>query len=234
MTCKDNLGMCGGHPCGNGTCTNNCVSFSCTCFSGYNGNQCEFECGSGTFGQNCTQLCGQCKDGVGNCDHVTGVCSNGCAEGYIGNKCDFKCPEGICESNCTEICKGLTSTYNEQTDLCDGCCALCLGDSEGLEMNKNARLVEGCNLEVYGLLTALLVSLLIHCGFLTMYFLRLRRKRKDISTGTTPEYANVKSGKASTDHPNQEKTSTEINIYYEALHNNTSVQDAHNYASLVK
>ncbi|XP_061186537.1 uncharacterized protein LOC133194639 [Saccostrea echinata] len=143
MTCEDNLGMCGGHPCGNGTCTNNCVSFSCTCFSGYNGNQCEF-------------------------------------------------------------------------------------------VNKNARLVEGCNLEVYGLLTALIVSLLIHCGFLTMYFLRLRRKRKDISTGTTPEYANVKTGKASTDHPNQEKTSTEINIYYEALHNNTSVQDAHNYASLVK
>ncbi|XP_062615684.1 multiple epidermal growth factor-like domains protein 10 [Saccostrea cucullata] len=236
MTCEDivtdSLGLCVNRPCGNGTCTNNCVSFTCSCFSGYHGNLCEFECGYGT---NCTKLCGQCKDGVGNCDHVTGVCSKGCDDWYIGNNCDIKCPEGICGTNCTEICREMTSTRNNQSQHCDECCALCLTDSEELEVTKAPHSSGKCSLEVYGLLAALKVSLLIHFGVFIMYFLRLRLNKKDILSGTTPMYVKFKIAESSVEHLNQEEQSTaEINIYYESLQNSASAQDIHNYASLGK
>jgi hypothetical protein len=46
------------------------------------------ECPSQTFGQNCSEECGQCSGGS-TCDHVNGTCANGCADGYVGMYCSI-------------------------------------------------------------------------------------------------------------------------------------------------
>ena len=43
-------------------------------------------CSDGTFGQNCTEECGECL-GKEQCDHVNGTCVNGCNPGYYGITC---------------------------------------------------------------------------------------------------------------------------------------------------
>lgn len=44
-------------------------------------------CREGTYGINCTKLCGQCAD-WSDCDSVTGVCKLGCQPGWYGERCD--------------------------------------------------------------------------------------------------------------------------------------------------
>lgn len=43
-------------------------------------------CDDGTFGTNCSNVCGHCNKGQA-CDKETGVCPNGCDSGYIGVHC---------------------------------------------------------------------------------------------------------------------------------------------------
>lgn len=42
------------------------------------------ECHNGTFGQDCTEICGACiaKE---PCHYVTGTCMNGCVRGFLNN-----------------------------------------------------------------------------------------------------------------------------------------------------
>ena len=47
-------------------------------------------CENGTFGQDCTQICGKCV-GDKPCHHIDGTCMNGCDPGYKGNLCTEGC-----------------------------------------------------------------------------------------------------------------------------------------------
>ena len=58
------------------------------------------ECPSQTFGQNCSQTCGQCSGGS-TCDHVTGSCENGCADGYVGMYCNISKLEYVVNNKLT-------------------------------------------------------------------------------------------------------------------------------------
>lgn len=44
------------------------------------------ECDGHTYGYNCQEHCGICRNGE-ECDTVTGVCPNGCDTGYMGDNC---------------------------------------------------------------------------------------------------------------------------------------------------
>ena len=47
---------------------------------------CCVDCQGKTYGQDCKDLCGQCKGGQ-PCDTVTGECTGGCEPGYTGQNC---------------------------------------------------------------------------------------------------------------------------------------------------
>ena len=44
------------------------------------------ECEGGTFGQECTEVCGNCLGGE-SCHYYNGTCLNGCDSGYEGINC---------------------------------------------------------------------------------------------------------------------------------------------------
>ena len=48
------------------------------------------ECAFGTYGQDCSMVCGQCRE-MSDCSNVNGICESGCNPGYIG----FNCKEGL-------------------------------------------------------------------------------------------------------------------------------------------
>ncbi|CAC5383261.1 unnamed protein product [Mytilus coruscus] len=50
------------------------------------------ECETGTYGSNCSMVCGECKDIV--CDRETGQYLNGCNAGWKGDHCNIKCENG--------------------------------------------------------------------------------------------------------------------------------------------
>ena len=45
------------------------------------------ECQRGTYGINCSGLCGHCSD-LSECSHIDGSCLTGCDDGYHGRLCD--------------------------------------------------------------------------------------------------------------------------------------------------
>lgn len=45
------------------------------------------ECLYQTYGPDCQQICGNCKNRE-QCHHVNGSCPNGCDRGIFGEKCD--------------------------------------------------------------------------------------------------------------------------------------------------
>lgn len=47
---------------------------------------CILECDEGTFGQNCSSVCGHCLDKK-QCNNINGTCPNGCDSGYQGSHC---------------------------------------------------------------------------------------------------------------------------------------------------
>ncbi|KAK3606132.1 hypothetical protein CHS0354_010761 [Potamilus streckersoni] len=73
------------------------------CQPGWSGVQCNQECVIGTYGQNCSSLCGMCVDGAA-CDVVTGNCTVGCESGWQGPKCDQVCTAGWYSRNCMMRC----------------------------------------------------------------------------------------------------------------------------------
>lgn len=87
-----------------------CLSGECDPRTGY----CEGGCAQGKeppfckcrnffFGENCTEPCGNCRDGVG-CDPHTGMCLYGCQAGYTGLHCNENCPEGSFGEDCSQEC----------------------------------------------------------------------------------------------------------------------------------
>lgn len=46
------------------------------------------ECSENTYGLDCKQICGNCRNGE-QCHHVNGGCPNGCDKGATGVKCDI-------------------------------------------------------------------------------------------------------------------------------------------------
>lgn len=46
------------------------------------------ECSENTFGIDCKQICGNCRNGE-QCHQVNGSCPNGCNEGATGANCDI-------------------------------------------------------------------------------------------------------------------------------------------------
>lgn len=43
-------------------------------------------CDKGSYGANCSQKCGNCRD-IKQCLHSNGLCLNGCKAGYTGSLC---------------------------------------------------------------------------------------------------------------------------------------------------
>ena len=52
----------------------------------YNPRNCFVACDNGTYGQDCNNTCGFCRDQE-VCDHSNGTCFNGCDAGYAGESC---------------------------------------------------------------------------------------------------------------------------------------------------
>ena len=44
------------------------------------------ECYNNTYGQDCAETCGHCRDSK-PCHHINGSCVNGCAPGFKGSQC---------------------------------------------------------------------------------------------------------------------------------------------------
>ncbi|XP_033636799.1 tyrosine-protein kinase receptor Tie-1-like [Asterias rubens] len=77
--------------------------FGCICSAGYKGIDCNTECGDGTFGANCAQMC-HCSDQA-TCNKTTGRCPGTCASGYKGINCQDDCGAGHGGLNCATSCQ---------------------------------------------------------------------------------------------------------------------------------
>lgn len=44
------------------------------------------ECDKGSYGIECNEICGQCRD-VNECSNINGTCFNGCGAGFNGDLC---------------------------------------------------------------------------------------------------------------------------------------------------
>ncbi|KAL8594024.1 hypothetical protein ACOMHN_016403 [Nucella lapillus] len=61
-------------------------------------------CGDGTYGQNCANSCGQCRDGD-VCNTVNGTCPSGCRTGFDPTDlCKTSCGDGTYGQNCANSC----------------------------------------------------------------------------------------------------------------------------------
>ncbi|CAG2257238.1 unnamed protein product [Mytilus edulis] len=90
------------------------VTQKCTIISRYIS-----ECNSGTFGQNCKNVCEGCISSM--CDRIDGLCYNtsGCEHGYLYDKyCNKTCDDGHFGKNCTGKCTCLTGTCDISTGIC--------------------------------------------------------------------------------------------------------------------
>ncbi|XP_041374105.1 multiple epidermal growth factor-like domains protein 10 [Gigantopelta aegis] len=84
-----------------------------------------FVCASGTFGDDCSQLC-HCRDGP--CNYVTGECSGGCKHNWTGRTCS-ECNSDhygpFCEHSCSSRhCDEprSKSSCDQNTGRCDNGC----------------------------------------------------------------------------------------------------------------
>eukprot|EP00105_Crassostrea_gigas_P044220 XP_019928368.1 PREDICTED: protein draper-like [Crassostrea gigas] len=87
-------------------------------------NVCVSECPDQTYGPECQQICGNCKNKE-SCHHVNGSCLNGCDRGVNGEKCDKACPDGRYGINCQEQCYvncGVPYRCDRVTGQCEGGC----------------------------------------------------------------------------------------------------------------
>lgn len=78
------------------------------------------ECRGNTFGIDCKQICGNCKNGE-QCHEVNGSCPNGCNEGATGVNCDIGIWHliSLCKVQCMPVskqgCKNVGMTLSWQT-----------------------------------------------------------------------------------------------------------------------
>ncbi|KAK6184536.1 hypothetical protein SNE40_006989 [Patella caerulea] len=65
-----------------------------------------------------------CNDG--DCNQLTGACSNGCLPGWSGQSCQTECPDGSYGYNCSGICDNrhclAPSSCDKITGACDNGC----------------------------------------------------------------------------------------------------------------
>uniref|UniRef100_A0A8W8P3B7 Scavenger receptor class F member 2 n=1 Tax=Magallana gigas TaxID=29159 RepID=A0A8W8P3B7_MAGGI len=56
------------------------------CKTGYRSYRCELACDKGSYGSQCKEICGHCRD-TDQCSNINGTCLTGCDAGYQGNLC---------------------------------------------------------------------------------------------------------------------------------------------------
>ncbi|KAK7101801.1 hypothetical protein V1264_020126 [Littorina saxatilis] len=86
--------------CSNGEVCDKVTGHCSRCPPGLQPPLCDTDCKNGTFGQNCTQYCGEgCKD---ECNKVSGHCM--CTSGWKEPLCDTDCDNGTFGQNCSQRC----------------------------------------------------------------------------------------------------------------------------------
>ncbi|XP_065943696.1 uncharacterized protein [Magallana gigas] len=61
------------------------------CKTGYRSYRCELACDKGSYGSQCKEICGHCRD-TDQCSNINGTCLTGCDAGYQGDLCKIcKC-----------------------------------------------------------------------------------------------------------------------------------------------
>nr|XP_034322663.1 matrilin-2 [Crassostrea gigas] len=73
------------------------------CKPGYQGYLCKSACEKGSFGENCNETCGHCRD-IKNCSNINGTCLTGCDAGYQGDLCKAQCDRGSFGFDCNDTC----------------------------------------------------------------------------------------------------------------------------------
>ncbi|XP_048256555.1 receptor-type tyrosine-protein phosphatase alpha-like isoform X1 [Haliotis rufescens] len=76
----------------NDTCPRDTGRCESGCQPGWKGEDCTQVCSFGTFGVNCTGVCGQCLD-LNACHHDNGTCLTGCSDGWTNHACTEKLVE---------------------------------------------------------------------------------------------------------------------------------------------
>ena len=74
----------------------------CKCICSSSNDLFLIECGNKTYGAECKEPCGKCKN-MRPCHHVNGNCPSGCESGVYGKKCKQPC--GNCSNGhlCNEV-----------------------------------------------------------------------------------------------------------------------------------
>ncbi|XP_067677277.1 receptor-type tyrosine-protein phosphatase alpha-like [Haliotis asinina] len=82
------VGNCSTRMCDGGTdpCPQDTGQCESGCLPGWQGEDCAQVCSLGSFGENCTEDCGQCLD-ARDCHHVNGTCLAGCIDGWTKHTC---------------------------------------------------------------------------------------------------------------------------------------------------
>ncbi|XP_056016442.1 multiple epidermal growth factor-like domains protein 10 [Ostrea edulis] len=112
------------------------------CQPGWKGLKCDEHCEDRTYGINCSETCGFCRESqhchsdddheeedctevASECDHVNGTCMEGCGRGYRGGNCTEPCPVGFYGYNCHATCNhdcGVPGRCDRVTGECEGGC----------------------------------------------------------------------------------------------------------------
>lgn len=79
-------------------------------------------CDKGSYGANCSQKCGNCRD-IKQCLHSNGLCLNGCKAGYTGSLCKTRKYWRSMESF-FEYLKVFKRGWGDQIQLCPKCCMI--------------------------------------------------------------------------------------------------------------
>ncbi|ELV11138.1 Scavenger receptor class F member 1 [Tupaia chinensis] len=77
------------------------ASGHCACPPGFRGARCELPCTAGSYGVQCSNSCGHCKNKP--CSPDTGSCES-CEAGWNGTQCHQPCPPGTFGESCREQC----------------------------------------------------------------------------------------------------------------------------------
>ncbi|PVD23542.1 hypothetical protein C0Q70_16814 [Pomacea canaliculata] len=97
------------------------------CLDGWTGKQCDKQCGAGTFGAKCANVCGSCANGNETCSAADGLCTSGCAAHSTGEDCRTECAS--CSSASCVHCKGSHGQCLLPQGTClDGCQAGWFGE----------------------------------------------------------------------------------------------------------
>ncbi|XP_058139074.1 scavenger receptor class F member 1 isoform X2 [Dasypus novemcinctus] len=97
------------------------ASGQCACPPGFRGARCELPCPAGTYGPQCKDSCGHCKQNE-PCSPDTGTCES-CEPGWNGTQCHQPCPHGTFGDSCRQQCPHcrLGVTCQPDTGHCQHC-----------------------------------------------------------------------------------------------------------------